>query len=71
MPLTEQNSTVKIAFYNEKYCLKIQFVIVKIVKTKWQIKVLHTKKLSSSGQKKVVLSKTFSFFSFRKLSFLQ
>ncbi len=45
MPVTEHNSTVKIAFYNEKYCLNIQFGIVKIVKTKWQTKVLLTKKV--------------------------
>ncbi len=43
MPVTEQIFAVKIAFYNEKYCLNIQFGIVKIVTTKWQIKVLLTK----------------------------
>ena len=36
MPVTEHNSTVKIAFLMRKYCKKIQFVIVKIVKIKRQ-----------------------------------
>ncbi len=32
MPVTEHNATVKIAFSLRKYCKKIQFIIVKIVK---------------------------------------
>ena len=36
MSVTEHNSTVKIAFLMRKYCKKIQFVIVKIVKIKQQ-----------------------------------
>ena len=46
MPVTEQNSTVKIAFLIRKYCEKNQFVIVKIVKIKRRNKVLLTRKLS-------------------------
>ena len=69
MPVTEQDSTVKIAFLMRKYCKKIQFIIVKIVKTKRQNKVILTKKVKSKRPYKVLLSKTFSFFSFRKLNF--
>ncbi len=36
MPVTEHNSTVKIAFLMRNYCKKNQFVIVKIVKIKRQ-----------------------------------
>ena len=36
MPVTEHNSTVRIAFFMRKYCKKIQFVITKIVKIERQ-----------------------------------
>ena len=45
-----------------KYCIKIQFVIVKIVKTKRQNKVLLTKKLSPSGNIRNYSRKLVSFF---------
>ena len=37
MPVTEKNSTVKMAFFNEKIFQKVLFVIVKIVKSKRQM----------------------------------
>ncbi len=38
MPVTEHNSTVKIAFLMRKYCKTIQFVIVKIVELSGRIR---------------------------------
>ena len=51
-----------------KYCKKIQYVVVKIVKIKQQNKVLLTEKLTPSGHTR---NYSLNLFSFRKLNFLQ
>ena len=62
MPVTEQTSTVKITLFNENILQKNPFVIIKIVKTKCQNKVLLTEKLSPSSQKLLFILGNCIFF---------